>query len=167
MLLKMPTNRIQKTRIFCSYLNLFLILPEAPSAFAEFFLLKKRRKNLIFCSCDEKKMDFQDEFGFGASFGAPQAIPAHGHPNANNPEEQFSGKMQAQMWQEQHYMGGPRGNNPESGFISASTSHPSSRNGHEDLHEDGCYTGPGSIVSGSLYDMDSAAHSGKGFLVLL
>ncbi len=52
-------------------------------------------------------------------------------------------------------MGGP----PESGFISASTTQPSSVTGHEDGLEDGCYTGPGSIVSGSLYDLDSGAPS--------
>ena len=66
-------------------------------------------------------------------------------------------QRQVQLWQEQNYMGGP----PESGFISASTTQPSSVTGHEDGLEDGCYTGPGSIVSGSLYDMDSGAPSGE------
>ena len=56
------------------------------------------------------------------------------------------------MWQQGHYMG------QESGFISASTTQPSSMTGHDDNLDDGaCYTGPGSII----YDLDSAHISGK------
>ena len=67
------------------------------------------------------------------------------------------------MWQEQSYMG------HESGFISASSTQANSVTGYdmEDGGGGGCYTGPGSIVSGpamsqvSLFDLDSGAPSGK------
>lgn len=95
----------------------------------------------------------------GGPQSGPQGPSAGGAVDTSNQgqNEALSGKMQAQMWQEQHYMGG--GGGAESGFISASTTQPSSRSGHEDNLEDGCYTGPGSITGGSLYDMDSAAPS--------
>ena len=57
----------------------------------------------------------------------------------------------------------------ESGFISASSTQANSVTGYdmEDGGGGGCYTGPGSIVSGpamsqvSLFDLDSGAPSGK------
>ena len=83
--------------------------------------------------------------------------------NKNNFLQNNVGPKSLQMWQEQSYMG------HESGFISASSTQANSVTGYdmEDGGGGGCYTGPGSIVSGpamsqvSLFDLDSGAPSGK------
>ena len=93
----------------------------------------------------------------GGGNGPPPLIPPGMMEDVGGPPTGPIGnasQRQVQMWQEQNYM------QHESGFISASTTQPSSVTGHEEM-EDGCYTGPGSIVSGSLYDLDSGAQSGK------
>ena len=53
--------------------------------------------------------------------------------------------------------------NPESGFISGATSNRTSRTGHEDILEDGLYSGPGSAAP-SLYNLDSGAQSERSYL---
>ena len=89
----------------------------------------------------------------------PPLVPPHG--SMEDPGSQLPSQRQVQMWQEQSYQ------SYESGFISRSSTQPNSITGHGGDMEDGggagCYTGPGSIVSGglSLYDLDSAAHSGE------
>lgn len=88
--------------------------------------------------------------------GGPQGPPPLIPPGSLLDGPPSGSQRQVQMWQQQNYMG-----QPESGFISATTTQPSSVTGHEDNMDDGCYTGPGSIVSGSLYDLDSGAQSGK------
>ncbi len=65
-------------------------------------------------------------------------------PAGPNNEPAMAGNMQTQMWQQQHYMGPPNPD-PESGFISAATTQPSSMTGHEDY--------------GSLYDLDTGTPS--------
>jgi hypothetical protein len=51
----------------------------------------------------------------------------------------------------------------ESGFVSGSTTQPSTITGHEEDIDGGanCFTGPGSITGSSIYDLDSAQVSGK------
>ena len=95
----------------------------------------------------------------GSNFGPYPPTPQQGVAPGGPP---VSGKEQAIMWQQGHYMGG------ESGFISASTTQPSSITGHEDDLESGanCFTGPGSITGSSIYDLDSAHVSGKSFGIL-
>ena len=88
--------------------------------------------------------------------------PSHGDPGSQLPSQR-----QVQMWQEQSYMG------LDSGFITPSSTQANSITGHGGDMEDGggagCYTGPGSIVSGgmSLFDLDSGAPSGKIFVYFM
>lgn len=94
----------------------------------------------------------------GSNFGPYPSTPQQPHGGggpAGGPA--VSGKEQAIMWQQGHYMGG------ESGFISASTTQPSSITGHEDDLDSAanCFTGPGSITGSSIYDLDSAHVSGE------
>ena len=69
------------------------------------------------------------------------------------------GRNIVQNWQDSHYMNP----NPESGFISGATSNRTSRTGHEDILEDGLYSGPGSAAP-SLYNLDSGAPSERSYL---
>ena len=111
---------------------------------------------LIIVLCFQLRQVYQPPEG--SNFGPYPPTPQQPHGGgglAGGPA--VSGKEQAIMWQQGHYMGG------ESGFISASTTQPSSITGHEDDLESAanCYTGPGSITGSSIYDLDSAHVSGE------
>ena len=107
--------------------------------------------------------NFPEDFNFtgpGNEPPPPQFIahdPSTGRPMPPEPPmgDQYVGKVN--MWQGNYSM------NPESGFISGSNTHPSSMTGHEDGMEDSAsFVGGGQgSISNSLYDLDSAAHSGK------
>ena len=89
----------------------------------------------------------------------PDAWPGPGNASSMPPgmmEEGFTANERAFMWQQNQYMGEPR--TTESGFISGSTTQPTSNTGHDD-DMDGNYAG-GSTISGS-YNLDSIPHSGK------
>ena len=107
------------------------------------------------------KDDFNN-FPFGNQMDQPGGPP----PSHGDPGSQLPSQRQVQMWQEQSYMG------LDSGFITPSSTQANSITGHGGDMEDGggagCYTGPGSIVSGgmSLFDLDSGAPSGKFFCFL-
>ena len=104
--------------------------------------------------------NFPEDFNFAGGNEPPPPFMAMDHPGRGPmPEppmsDQYVGKVN--MWQGNYAM------NPESGFISGSNTHPSSMTGHEDGMEDSAsYVGGGQgSISNSLYDLDSAAHSGK------